>query len=114
MLFDDRLEGLGRSVVVEMRFDEILHHRSEVLIARLAIPHQPPQHMQDVRAFGVNDLVVSSRSSRSVEPEAHPERARVVRTKTELVFIENALAMAFPELQVPVEIASGILQVKAG
>src|SRR5262249_8144802 len=114
MPFDNGLEAFGRSIVIEVRFNEIVHHRFESLITRLRIVHHPTKHMQDIRAFSVDQLR-GSLCFVGIEPRTHPDWSGIVWPEAELILIENALALALPEFQVLVEFAAlGGLQKETG
>ena len=50
----------GRLQILKVRFDEIMHHRDELLIAGLAVVHHPAQHVQHITAFRINQPLIGS------------------------------------------------------
>ena len=80
VFFNSALQILSRHILVVMRFNEILHHRHETLVAAVArIEHHPPQHVQNVSAFGIYEELVGGVSLAAAQAETLRDRTNGVR-----------------------------------
>src|SRR5260370_8370939 len=104
MRFSAGLEGFGGGGSVAVTFHEIVHHVDESLIGVASGPdiraHQGSQHGQNVGALGISYALIRLSGTRRNEPDSQPQRTGIVRCNAEIIFFEDANALAFPKLDV--------------
>ena len=91
---------IGRGRLVAMALHEVMHHGDERLVSILRAIHDGTQHLQNVRAFRIGNVLVSVLRARRDQAQSHPERTCIVGSDPEIVFFHNAFLQSVPEFNV--------------
>ena len=83
-----------------MALDEVMHHGNERLVLVLRVVHDGAEHLQNVRAFRIGNVLVSVRRAWRDQAQSHPERTCIVGSDAEIVFFHNAFLQSVPEFNV--------------
>ena len=84
-------------ILIKICLHIVLHHRAEVLISSLVVPHQHADHLYKIGALGINQAPVCTSGFRRIQTQAQPDRPGVVRRNSEITLRRNLGFEAVPE-----------------
>jgi hypothetical protein len=100
VFFHDGLEVLRGGGLQLVALHKVLHGGLEPAVPILGRPHHHADHVQDIRALGINQIIVDVPSSFGrAEPSTHRYRAYVDRPEAFRILFREQLVLLMPKFE---------------